>query len=125
GPVLGAPCCRVMLATDASLTGWGAVMDGHPAHGLWSDRRLTWHITAWRMLAVFQALKHFLRDLRDRHVLVRSGGLLHQPPGRSASRPLYKLAHQILVWSQDKLLSLRALHISGNLNLEADILPRP
>ncbi|KAI2648847.1 hypothetical protein H4Q32_019991 [Labeo rohita] len=53
-----------------------------------------------------------------------SGGLLHQPPGRSASRPLYKLAHQNLVWSQDKLLSLRAVHIPGHLNLEADILPR-
>ncbi|XP_053095546.1 uncharacterized protein LOC113539310 [Pangasianodon hypophthalmus] len=29
GPVLGAPCHRVMLATDASLTGWGAAMSGH------------------------------------------------------------------------------------------------
>ncbi|KAL0195735.1 hypothetical protein M9458_009307, partial [Cirrhinus mrigala] len=41
GPVLGAPCRRVTLATDASLTVWGAVMDGHPAHGLWSSRHLT------------------------------------------------------------------------------------
>ncbi|KAL0159088.1 hypothetical protein M9458_047164, partial [Cirrhinus mrigala] len=31
GLVLGAPCRRVMLATDASLTGWGMVMSGHPA----------------------------------------------------------------------------------------------
>ncbi len=42
GPVLGAPCRRVTLATDASLTGWGAVMSGHPAHGLWSGHHLTW-----------------------------------------------------------------------------------
>ncbi|KAL0154075.1 hypothetical protein M9458_050534 [Cirrhinus mrigala] len=42
GPVLGAPCCRVMLATDASLTGWGAVMDGHPAHAQrWSTTSTT------------------------------------------------------------------------------------
>ncbi len=34
GLVLGAPCRRVMLATDASLTGRGAVMSDHPAHGL-------------------------------------------------------------------------------------------
>ncbi len=36
GPVLVAPCRRITLETDASLTGWGAVMSGHPAHGLWS-----------------------------------------------------------------------------------------
>ncbi|KAL0148000.1 hypothetical protein M9458_056674 [Cirrhinus mrigala] len=114
GSCLIAPCCRVMLATDASLTGWGAVMDGHPAHGLWSDRRLTWHITAWRCWPPPCAGAH------QQH----SGGLLHQPPGRSASRPLYKLVHQILAWSQDKLLSLRAVHIPGHLNLGADILPR-
>ncbi|KAI2645466.1 Transposon Ty3-G Gag-Pol polyprotein [Labeo rohita] len=128
GPVLGAPCRRVSLATDASLTGWGAVMSGHPARGLWSGRQLTWHINCLEMLAVFRALKHFLPDLRDRHVLVRTDNtsvvsyINHQ--GGLRSRPLYKLAHQILVWSQDKLLSLRAVYVPGHLNLGADILSR-
>ncbi len=128
GLVLGAPCRRVMLATDASLTGWGAVMSGHPARGLWSGRHLTWHINCREMLAVFRALKHFLPDLRDRHVLVHTDNtavvfyINHQ--GGLRSRPLYKLAHQILVWSQDKLLSLRAVHIPGYLNMGADILSR-
>ncbi|KAL0197502.1 hypothetical protein M9458_006042, partial [Cirrhinus mrigala] len=72
------------------------------------------------MLAVFQVLKYFLPDLRDRHVLVRTDStavvyyINHQ--GGLRSRPLYKLAHQILVWSQDKLLSLRAVHIPGHLS---------
>ncbi|KAI2668352.1 Transposon Ty3-G Gag-Pol polyprotein [Labeo rohita] len=128
GPVLGAPCRRVTLATDASLTGWGAVMSGHPARGLWSGRHLTWHINCLEMLAVFLALKHFLPDLRDRHVLVRTDNtsvvsyINHQ--GGLRSRPLYKLAHQILVWSQGKLLSLRAVYVPGHLNLGADILSR-
>ncbi|KAI2645597.1 enzymatic polyprotein [Labeo rohita] len=72
GPVLEAPCRRVMLATDVSLTGWGAVMSGHSARGLWSGRHLTWHINCLEMLAVFLALKHFLPDLIGRHVLVRT-----------------------------------------------------
>ncbi|KAI2662377.1 Transposon Ty3-G Gag-Pol polyprotein [Labeo rohita] len=128
GPVLGAPCRRVTPATDASLTGWGAVMSGHPARGLWSGRQLTWHINCLEMLAVFRALKHFLPDLRDRHVLVHTDNtsvvsyINHQ--GGLRSRPLYKLAHQILVWSQDKLLSLRAVYVPGHLNLGADILSR-
>ncbi|KAI2651174.1 enzymatic polyprotein [Labeo rohita] len=102
GPVLGAPCRRVTLATDASLTGWGSVMSGHPARGLWSGRHLTWHINCLEMLAVFRALKHFLPDLIGCHVLFRTDNtavvyyINHQ--GGLRSRPLYKLAHQILVW---------------------------
>ncbi len=62
-------------------------------------------------------------DLRDHHVLVRTDNtavvsyINHQGG-------LYRLAHQILVWSQDKLLSLRAVHIPGHLNMGADILSR-
>ncbi|KAI2664245.1 Transposon Ty3-G Gag-Pol polyprotein [Labeo rohita] len=128
GPVLGAPCRRVTLATDASLTGWGAVMSDHTARGLWSSHHLMWHINCLEMLAVFRALKHFLPDLRDRHVLVRTDNtavvsyINHQ--GGLRSRPLYKLAHQILVWSQGKLLSLRAVYLPGYLSLGADILSR-
>ncbi|KAL0197557.1 hypothetical protein M9458_006097, partial [Cirrhinus mrigala] len=59
-------------------------------------RHLTWNINHLVMLAVFQALKHFLPDLRDRHVLVRTDNTLvvsyinHQEGLRS--HPLYKLA---------------------------------
>ncbi len=53
GPVLGAPCCCVMLMMDTSLTSWGVVMNGHFACGLWSVRHLTWHINCLEMLAVF------------------------------------------------------------------------
>ncbi len=41
GLVLGAPCRCVMLVTDASLTGWGAVMSGRSARGLWSGHHLS------------------------------------------------------------------------------------
>ncbi|KAL0194633.1 hypothetical protein M9458_008205, partial [Cirrhinus mrigala] len=126
GPVLGARCRRITLVTDASLTGWGAVMSSRSARGLW-------HINCLEMLAVFRVLKYFLPDLRDRHVLVCTDStavvyyINHQ--GGLRSRPLYKLAHQILVWSQDKLLSLRTVHIPGHLNVGADVLlrqgPRP
>ncbi len=78
GLVLGALCHRITLATDASLTGWGAVMSDHPARALWSGRHLTWHINCLEMLAVFRALKHFLPDLRDHHVLVRADILSRQ-----------------------------------------------
>ncbi len=117
GPVLGAPCRRVTLATDASLTGWERSWVATLARGLWSGHHLTWHINCLEMLAVFRALKHFLPDLRNHNVLVRTDNtavvsyINHQ--GGLRSRPLCKLAHQILVWSQDKFLSLRAVYIPG------------
>ncbi len=71
-----------------------------------SYHHLSWHINCLEMLAVFLALKNFLAGLRGHHVLVRSDNtsvvsyLNHQ--GGLRSRPLCKLACQILLWSQGK-----------------------
>ncbi len=93
GPVLGAtmsPC----NASDGCIP---HPMSGHPAHGLWRGHHLTWHINQLEMLAVFQALKHFLPDLRDHHVLVRTDNTAVvsyiNPQGGLRSHPLYRLAH--------------------------------
>ncbi len=99
-------------------------MSGHPARGLWRGHHLAW----LEMLAVFQALKYFVPDLRGHHVLVCTDNtavvsyINHQ--GGLRSRHLYRLAHQILVWAQGKLLSLRAVSIPGHLNVGADTLSR-
>ncbi len=128
GPMLGASCRRKMLTTDASLTGWGAISEGRSSQGLWKDHHLSWRINRLDMLAVFLALKNFLTDLRGHHVRVRSDNtsvvsyINHQ--GGLRSRPLCKLACQILLWSQRKLLSLRATCIPGAHNIGADILSR-
>ncbi len=111
GPMLGASRCRKTLSTDASLTDWGAILEGRSSQGLWKDHHLSWHINRLEMLTVFLALKNFLADVRGHHVLVRSDDtsvvsyINHQ--GGLRSHPLCKLACQILLWSQGKLLSLR------------------
>ncbi len=64
GPTLGPCCCRKMLMTDASLTGWGAVLDGRPAQGIWRGHLLDWPINCLEMMALFRALKYFLQQLR-------------------------------------------------------------
>ncbi len=61
GPTLG--------PTDAFLTGWGAVLDGRPAQGIWRGHLLEWHINCLEMMALFWALKYFLQQLRGYHVL--------------------------------------------------------
>ncbi len=46
------------------------------------------------------------------------------PHGGSRSRTLDRLARRLLLWSQYKFLSLRAVHVPGILNLVADFLSR-
>ncbi len=70
--MLGASCCRKMLMTDASLTDWGAILEGRSCQGLWKDHHLSWHIDRLEMLIIFLALKNFLADLRGHHVLIHS-----------------------------------------------------
>ncbi len=93
------------------------ILEGRSSQSLWKDHYLSWHINLLEMLAVFLALKNFLADRRGQLVLVQSDNtsvvfyINHQ--GGLRSRPRCKLACQILLWSQGKLLSLRAAYIPG------------
>ncbi len=62
------------------------------------------------------------------HIIVRTDNMAvvsHiNRQGDSRSRTLDRLARHLLLWSQDKFLSLRAVHILGRLNLAADFLSR-
>ncbi len=117
-----------MVTTDASLTGWGAVFEGRPACGVWTEEFLSWHINCLELRAVFLALIHFLPSLMGCHVIVRTDNMAvvsHiNRQGGSRSRTLNRHAHRLLLWAQDKFLSLRAVHVPGALNIAADFLSR-
>ncbi len=78
--------------------------------------------------AVFLALMYFLPVLGGHHIIVRTDNMAvvsHiNRQGGSRSRTLDRLARLLLLWSQDKFLSLRAGHVPGILNLAADFLSR-
>ncbi len=128
GVRMGAIHRRHMITTDASMTGWGAVFEGRPASGEWKEEFLTWHINCLELRAVFPALKYFLPVLGGYHIIVRTDNMAvvsHiNRQGGSRSRTLDRLARHLLLWSQDKFLSLRAVHILGILNLADDFLSR-
>ncbi len=128
GVRMGAIHRRHMITTDASMTGWGAVLEGRPASGEWKEEFLFWHINCLELRAVFLALKYFLPVLGEHHVIVRTDNMAvvsHiNRQGGSRSRTLDRLARHLLLWSQDKFLSLRAVHVPGVLNLAADFLSR-
>ncbi len=125
---IGAIHRRHMITTDASMTGWGAVFEGRPASGEWKEEFLFWHINCLELRAVFLAFKYFLPVLGEYHIIVRTDNMAvvsHiNRQGGSRSRTLDRLACHLLLWAQDKFLSLRAVHVPGVLNLAADFLSR-
>ena len=119
---------HVVVTTDASNTGWGATCNGQAASGSWTGPRLLWHINCLELLAVHLALRRFRPLLLDKHVLVRTDNTAAvsyiNRQGGLRSRRMSQLARHLLLWSQTRLKSLRAIHIPGELNRAADALSR-
>ncbi len=119
GVPLGLVTSRVVVTTDASTLGWGAVCEGMPASGQWSEPQIRWHINRLELEAVFLALKEFQAQLERQHVLIRTDNtsvVVHKSPGRRPLKALCKQAAMLLLWADSRLLSIRATHIPGLLN---------
>ncbi len=123
---------HVVVSTDASTTGWGAMCNGHAAAGLWTGPQLQWHINFLKLLAVWLAPRHFKTLLHKRHVLVRTDNTVtvayinHQAPvacrNSPPSSPLESEASEValrrLCTRQAQSCSRRALtsaHPSGRM----------
>ncbi len=117
-----------LVDEGAEVTPQCTLFEGRPASGEWKEELLSWHINCLELRAVFLALKYFLPVLGGYHIIARTDNMAvvshidHQ--GGSRSRTLDRLARRLLLWSQDKFLSLRAVHVLGVLNLAADFLSR-
>ncbi|KAL0202363.1 hypothetical protein M9458_000381, partial [Cirrhinus mrigala] len=60
------------ITTDASQAGWGAVWRGNPVQGKWDAPWIGVHVNLLELEAVFRALIHFLPQLQEKQVIVRS-----------------------------------------------------
>ncbi len=75
GVAMGLVHTRKVVTTDVSNTGWGALCEGKPTFGHWSETESGFHINCLEMLAVCRACQFFLPDLIGRHVLIRSDNM--------------------------------------------------
>ncbi len=126
GVRMGAIHRHHMITTDASMTGWGVVFEGRPARWQWTGEFISWHINCLDLRAVFLALMHFLPVLGKHHIIVRTDNMVvvsHiNRQGGSRSRTLDRLVRCLLLWSQGKFLSLRAVHVPRILIFASDFL---
>lgn len=113
-----------VVTSDASDAGWGAVWREQSTGGRWSADERAMHINYRELLAAFLALKSFLRNARDVHILFQcdnSTAVAYlNKQGGTASRDLCSLAVSIWEWCLCRNITLHAIHLPGALNTEAD-----
>ena len=119
----------VDLYTDASEIGWGAHVDSLVASGRWSAEEASLHINHLEMRAVRNALRSFQSHLRTQTVRLFTDNTTVacyvNKQGGARSIGLSQEAEKILLWCDQRAISLSARHVPGKLNILADALSRP
>ena len=116
------------LFTDASTMGWGCSLLHYTAGERWSPEESTLHINILELLAVENALRHFLPILRGHTVGIYSDNttalayLKFQGGTRSASLNL--VAQRVLRWAEKHRIAIKTHFLSGLQNVVADSIRR-
>ena len=117
----------VVIETDASKEGWGAVMDVSTG-GRWDPQEAQLHINCLELTAAFFGLKCFCDNLRDTHVRVmvdNSTAVAYiNAMGGMKSTLCNEIAKKIWFWCIERGLWLSACHIPGKSNVQADTASR-
>ena len=117
----------IMIQSDASLLGWGAVMNNVHTGGRWGAGECNNHINYLELLACFLALKSFCKEKSGIHVKIMMDSTTAvsyvNNMGGITSLKLDKLAKSIWLWCKQRNIWLTACHIPGKVN-EADFKSR-
>ena len=128
GCYFGPKPISLIIASDASLLGWGATCDGQPAQGQWSTLEVSHHINYLELLAAFYALQTFAANAQNLHVQLKLDNstaisYINNMAG-SKSDILNSLARQLWEWCMKRNIFISAQHIPGHMNSAADQLSR-
>lgn len=124
GKSLFEQCPALVICSDATLSGWGAVCWGVTTAGPWESADIPKHINELELVGAFNALRSFANDLRSCSVLLKldnttAVSYINQLGG-TRSEPLCDLALDISNWCESCKINLLATHLLGHLNGIAD-----
>ena len=119
----------IVVTTDASKKGWGAVMMGQEAAGQWSlDESEQQHINVLELKAGLFGLKSLCKNMKDTAIMLRmdnSTAVAYvNKMGGSKSEACDFVAKEIWNWGIERNIWLTASHIPGINNGIADGLSR-
>ena len=114
----------LLIQSDASGSGWGAVCNRIETRGTWSLHESSLHINCLELLAATLAIKAFTKSLNNAHVLIQmdntSAIAYVNKMGGAKQGVLDKHARSLWEWCLTRKITLRAEHIPGRLNVIAD-----
>ena len=118
-----------VLHSDASMTGWGAVLnETTPARGFWNRQERKLHITELELEAVYNAVRSFLPHLRGRSVFVHEDNqaVVHMLAHYSTRSPsiMRRLRKLWLLLDLNDISLSRVEYIRSEANVWADALSR-
>ena len=124
GKAVLSPVPDLVMETDASLLGWGAVLGGMSTSGLWSETERSQHINSLELMAGVFAVKTFASQKRNVHIHLRMDNrtaiFYINRMGGTRSHALAHSACQLWQWCLQRGITLSAEHLPGSDNSRAD-----
>ena len=114
----------LVLTTDASPDGWGAVVDNSSTGGHWTDTEKEAHINVLELKAIYFGLKCYFYDYFNKHIRIKSDNTTAVAYinnfGGCRSLDCHNIAKEIWLWAFARNLHLSAEHLPGDENTLAD-----
>lgn len=118
------PSPTMIIQSDASKKGWGAVCEGRKIGGRWTSHEACKHINILELQAALFALKSFASDTRNTHIQLQLDNTTAvayiNNMGGIKSDELDYLAKKLWEWSISRDIWVSAVHIPGKTNVDAD-----
>ena len=115
----------MIMDSDASLMGWGAVCKNQRTGGPWSQSESQMHINCLELLATTLAVQTFLKHKTRLSVLLRldntSAVAYINNLGGTISPELVDLAKTLWMWCLERNIHITAQHLPGAQNRIADV----
>ena len=120
------------VQTDASRHYWGAALENRQGldqiSGRWSPRELSLHINNKELLAILNAIQHFLPQIKNHHITIfsdnRTAVSVLQKQGCHRNTFRHSRVSEILQILDLSQSSIEVHHIPGRQNILADLLSR-
>lgn len=114
---------HITIYSDASLNGWGGVINELSPGGPFSEEEMTFHINYLEILACFLTLQTFCFVLRDCHIKAMTDNTTvisynNNMGGRTTK--CNSVTRKLWLWRIERNLWVTAAHIPGKLNVLAD-----
>ncbi len=114
----------LVIESDASLAGWGAVCNHQKTGRPWSREEQNLHINCLELLAATLALKTFTKGQTDLSVLLKMDNTTAvayvNNQGGTVSRELVRLSKELWTWCLQRNITIKVQHLPGRLNQVAN-----